>query len=139
MRLPHVVPALIAATGERASLRFLAFFAVVIRTPHPRRAYSRAAAEFMVWCDDQRMTAVRPLHVAAWIEMQTSEHAASTVRLRLAALRHIGSKFHADPQHERTIAKMGSLPLYRRARTLLAEFLPLGNHRPWRPPGNEPA
>jgi hypothetical protein len=30
------------------------------------------------------------------------------------------------PEYERTIAKMGSLLPYRRARTLLAEFLPLG-------------
>ena len=30
------------------------------------------------------------------------------------------------PEHERTVAKMGSLLPYRRARTLLAEFLPLG-------------
>jgi hypothetical protein len=30
------------------------------------------------------------------------------------------------PEYERTIAKMGSLLPYRRARTLLAEFLPIG-------------
>jgi hypothetical protein len=30
------------------------------------------------------------------------------------------------PEYERTVAKMGSLLPYRRARTLLAEFLPLG-------------
>ena len=48
----HVVPALIAAAGERASLRFLEFFAANIRNPHTRRAYSRAVAEFMAWCDD---------------------------------------------------------------------------------------
>src|SRR5271166_3291442 len=30
------------------------------------------------------------------------------------------------PEYERTVAKMGSLVPYRRARTLLAEFLPLG-------------
>jgi hypothetical protein len=30
------------------------------------------------------------------------------------------------PDYERTVAKMGSLLPYRRARTLLAEFLPLG-------------
>ena len=30
------------------------------------------------------------------------------------------------PEYERTVAKMGSLFPYRRARTLLAEFLPLG-------------
>jgi hypothetical protein len=30
------------------------------------------------------------------------------------------------PEYERTVAKMGALLPYRRARTLLAEFLPLG-------------
>ena len=73
----HVVPALIAAAGERASLRFLAFFAANIRNPHTRRAYSRAVAEFMTWCEDNGMTsitAVQPLHVSAWIEQQTREH-----------------------------------------------------------------
>ena len=36
------LPAIIAAAGERASLRFLEFFAANIRNPHTRRAYSRA-------------------------------------------------------------------------------------------------
>ncbi len=31
----------------------------------------------------------QPLHVAAWIEMQTRERAASTVKARLAAIRHL--------------------------------------------------
>jgi hypothetical protein len=31
------------------------------------------------------------------------------------------------PEYERVIAKMGSLLPYRRARTLLSEFLPLGD------------
>jgi site-specific recombinase XerC len=30
-----------------------------------------------------------PLHVPAWIEQQTREHAAPTAKLRLAALRHL--------------------------------------------------
>ena len=88
----HVVPALIAAAGEHASLRFLEFFAGTIRNPHTRRAYSHAAAEFFVWCDDNQVrsiTAVQPLHVAAWIEQQTRDHAAPTAKLRLAALRHL--------------------------------------------------
>jgi hypothetical protein len=42
-----VVPALIATAGERASLRFLEFFAANIRNPHTRRAYSRAVSEFI--------------------------------------------------------------------------------------------
>jgi hypothetical protein len=43
----YVVPTLIAAAGQRASLRFLEFFAVNIRNPHTRRPYGRAVAEFM--------------------------------------------------------------------------------------------
>src|ERR1700693_6057090 len=87
-----ILPALIAAAGERASLRFLEFFAANIRNPHTRRAYSRAVAEFMTWCEDNgvtSITAVQPLHVSAWIAQQTREHAAPPVKLRLAALRHL--------------------------------------------------
>ena len=40
-----VVPALVAAAGERASRRFLEFFAANIRNPHTRRAYARAGEE----------------------------------------------------------------------------------------------
>ncbi|MDR3529366.1 MAG: tyrosine-type recombinase/integrase [Rhodopila sp.] len=88
----QVVPTLIAAAGERASLRFLEFFAAAIRNPHTRRAYSRATAEFISWCGDNQVrsiTAVQPVHVASWIEMQTREHAAPTAKLRLAALRRL--------------------------------------------------
>jgi site-specific recombinase XerC len=35
------------------------------------------------------ITAVQPLHVAAWIELQTGTHAAPTVKQRLAAIRHL--------------------------------------------------
>ena len=45
-------PALVAAARERASMRFLEFFAANIRNPHTRRAYARAAEEFPTWCDD---------------------------------------------------------------------------------------
>jgi hypothetical protein len=69
------LPAIIAAAGERASLRLLEFFAANIRTPHTRRADSRAVAKFMAWCHDNRLTsitAVQPLHVSAWIETRVS-------------------------------------------------------------------
>ena len=36
-------PALIAASGPRASYRFLEFFTANIRNPDTRRAYARAA------------------------------------------------------------------------------------------------
>jgi site-specific recombinase XerD len=92
---PHpsgAVPALVAAAGERAARRFLEFFAARIRNPHTRRAYAHAVTGFMSWCDTNRMgsiTEVQPLHVAAWIEQQTRDHAAPTAKLRLAALRHL--------------------------------------------------
>ena len=44
------MPVLVAAAGERASMRFLEFFAANIRNPHTRRAYCRAAEEFLGWC-----------------------------------------------------------------------------------------
>jgi site-specific recombinase XerD len=49
-------------------------------------------AEFLAWCDDSgvpSITAVRPLPVAAWIEIQQQERAASAVKAQLAALRHL--------------------------------------------------
>ena len=86
------LPALIAAEGEHAGTRFLEFFASTIRNPHTRRAYGRAVADFLAWCADHgvaSITAVQPLHVASWIELQTRERSAPTVKLRLAALRHL--------------------------------------------------
>ena len=44
------VPTLVAVAGERASMRFLEFFAANIRNPHTRRAYARAAEYFLAWC-----------------------------------------------------------------------------------------
>lgn len=84
--------ALIAAAGDHAQLRFLDFFTANIRNPHTRRAYGRAVADFLAWCADQGVTGlgeVRPLHVSAWVEMQTRSHAAPTAKQRLAAVRHL--------------------------------------------------
>jgi len=86
------LPELIAVAGERASLRFLEFFAATIRNPHTRRAYGRAVTEFLNWCADlgvPSIAAVQPLHVATWIEMQTKKVSAPSVKQRLAAIRHL--------------------------------------------------
>ncbi|AMV41199.1 tyrosine-type recombinase/integrase [Paraburkholderia caribensis] len=86
------VPALVTAAGDRAGVRFLEFFASAIRNPHTRRAYARAAGDFLAWCAGAgvtSITAVQPLHVAAWIELQTQNHSAPTVKQRLAAIRHL--------------------------------------------------
>src|SRR5580700_8216152 len=86
------VPALVVAAGERASRRFLEFFAANIRNPHTRRAYARATDEFFSWCADAgvpSIAAVQPVHVATWIEAGTRELAAPSVKQRLAAIRHL--------------------------------------------------
>jgi hypothetical protein len=52
-------------------MRFLEFFAANIRNPHTRRAYARAADEFLTWCAAAgvpSIAAVQPVHVATWIE-----------------------------------------------------------------------
>ncbi len=86
------LPVLITAAGERATIRFLEFFTSTIRNPHTRRAYGRAIADFLVWCEDHgvaQVAAVQPLHVASWIEMQTRARAAPSVRQQFAAIRHL--------------------------------------------------
>src|SRR5215471_8791822 len=87
-----MVPVLVAAAGERASMRFLEFFAANIRNPHTRRAYARAAEEFLAWCAATGMPSildVQAVHVATWIEAGTRELAAPSVKQRLAAIRHL--------------------------------------------------
>jgi site-specific recombinase XerD len=86
------LPALVATAGDRASIRFLEFFAANIRNPHTRRAYYRAAEEFLAWCASAgvpSIAAVQPVHVATWVEMSGRELAAPSVKQRLAALRHL--------------------------------------------------
>jgi len=52
-------------------MRFLKFFTANIRNPHTRRAYGRAAEEFLTWCASvgvSSIAAVQPMHVATWIK-----------------------------------------------------------------------
>jgi len=89
---PYAVPALVAFAGDQAGIRFLEFFVSILRNPHTRRAYARAVVDFLTWCEDHTVpsiTAVQPLHVAAWIESQTRELSAPTVKQQLAAIRHL--------------------------------------------------
>jgi site-specific recombinase XerD len=86
------LPAIVATAGEGAAVRFLEFFAGTIRNPHTRRAYGRAVGSFLGWCEGRgvaSIVAVQPLHVAAWIELQTLERSAPSVKQQLAAVRHL--------------------------------------------------
>ncbi len=73
-------------------MQLLEFFASTLRNPHTRRAYARAVTDFLLWCEDHgvsSITAVQPLHVAAWIEGQTRDRSAPAVKQQLAAIRHL--------------------------------------------------
>ena len=87
-----VLPALIAAADERARYRFLEFFTAAISNPHTRRAYGRAAADFLAWAEDRgvaSLAAINSIHVAAWVEAQRGELAAPSIKQRLAGVRHL--------------------------------------------------
>ena len=52
----------------------------------------RAVMDFCAWCADAgvgSIAQVQPLHVAAWVELQTRERAPPTAKQRLAAVRHL--------------------------------------------------
>lgn len=86
------VPTLVGDAGERAAIRYLEFFTANIRNANTRRAYARAANEFLAWCKAvglPNLAAVAPLHVSTWIELQMQRLAAPSVKQRLAALRHL--------------------------------------------------
>ena len=86
------LPALIATADERTRTRFLEFFAAAIRNPHTRRAYARAASDFLAWVAQRGVSslgAIAPIHVAAWIEELDRELSAPTIKQRLAAIRHL--------------------------------------------------
>lgn len=86
------VPVLISQSGDRASVRFLEFFTANIRNPNTRRAYARAADEFLTWCAAvgvSGLSTIAPLHVSTWIELQLQRLSVPSVKQRLAALRHL--------------------------------------------------
>jgi site-specific recombinase XerD len=95
-------------SSERDRMRFLEFFTANIRNPNTRKAYARAAGDFLTWCADRGVTAlpaIQPMHVAAWIEELGRSHAVPTVKLRLAAIRHLfdwmvtGQVMPTNPAH----------------------------------------
>jgi integrase/recombinase XerC len=84
------LPAAIVRAGEQAAKRFLEFFAGSIRNPHTRRAYFRAVVRFFDWCERHEagdLSAIEPLHVAAYIEVRGREVTRPSVKQELAAIR----------------------------------------------------
>ena len=89
-RAALVLPRLIVDAGPAAVEKFLEFFAARIANRRTRAAYGRAVGQFLAWCAARGLglTAVAPLHVAAYI--RTHPGSAPTVKQHLAALRTLG-------------------------------------------------
>jgi site-specific recombinase XerD len=87
----QLVPALIAAEGEAAALRFLDFFTANIRNPNTRAAYAVAVRAFFAWLDSKHVAplgAVRTHHVSALCRSSgPPRYRAPTVKQHLAAIR----------------------------------------------------
>lgn len=86
------LPALVAAADKHAQRRFLEFFAAAIRNANTRKAYMRAASDFLAWCERRQVRAlvdIEPLHVAAWIEQLGETVSAPTVKQKLAGIRQL--------------------------------------------------
>ena len=102
------MPMILASETPSSHQRFLEFFTANIQNPNTRKAYMRAALDFMDWCAARGIStlpAVQPVHVAAWIEDLGRGHAVPTVKLRLAAIRHLfdwmvtGQVMPSNPAH----------------------------------------
>lgn len=102
------VPAMIGHAQYSQQQRFFEFFTAQIRNTNTRKAYARAAGDFLAWCAARGVTAlpaIQPMHVAAWIEELGRSHAVPTVKLRLAAIRHLfdwmvtGQVMPTNPAH----------------------------------------
>ena len=89
-RAALVLPRLIVDAGPVVVEKFLEFFAARIANRRTRAAYGRAVGRFLAWCAARGLglTAVAPLHVAAYI--RTHPGSAPTVKQHLAALRMLG-------------------------------------------------
>jgi integrase/recombinase XerD len=86
----RLVPAIVAAAGDKAMRRFLEFFAVTIDNKNTRDAYLYACRRFFAWCDRrediEELADIEPMHVAAYVRGLGKEFEKPTVKQHLAAI-----------------------------------------------------
>src|SRR3954467_1585540 len=84
-----LVPAFIAAGGERAGFAFIDFFTAQIRNRNTRAAYAVAVRAFCSWADARGLTlaTLRTHHVATYVELLGRHYSPPTVKQHLAAVR----------------------------------------------------
>jgi integrase/recombinase XerD len=102
------LPVIVSSSGPKGSERFWDFFTSTIRNPNTRAAYLRAVMNFFNWLQKKRVnefSAVRPIHVAAYIEELQRLRSKPTVKQHLAAIRMlfdwlvIGQVMESNPAH----------------------------------------
>src|SRR5216684_5489072 len=78
----EMLPAAIAAHGERAGRRFIEFFTATIRNRNTRMAYARAVKRFFDWCEDHHLGLddIEPIAIAAYIEELGTDIAKPSVK-----------------------------------------------------------
>ncbi len=84
------MPALIAASGERAAYRYLEFFTAQVRNPNTRRAYVRNVGDFLAWLGRAGVASiadVSSIHVATYVEHLGRQQSAPSTKQSLAAIR----------------------------------------------------
>ncbi len=84
------LPVILTSAGDDAVTRFVEYFTAHIRNPHTRRAYLRNAVAFLRWCEHRGVRSlkeVKPVTVAAYIELLQATHAKPTVKQCLATIR----------------------------------------------------
>ena len=139
----HVVPLIVAQAGDEAAWRYVEFFTTNIRNPNTRRAYARACASFLAWCDERGLTtlaAIRPHDVGAYIEALQETAAPPSVKQQLAAVRMlfdwlvIGQVMPTNPaavvRGPKHVVKTGKTPVLEAAEwRQLIDAIPTGNVR----------
>ena len=102
------LPRLLSSAGDDAVTRFIEYFTAHIRNKHTRRAYFRNATRFLGWCEDRGIASlkqVKPVTVAAYIELLQDSHAKPTVKQHLATIRMLfdwlvtGQVIPVNPAH----------------------------------------
>lgn len=84
-----IVPAIVAAQGDKASERFFTFFTDSIRNKNTRAAYYRNAHRFLAWAESHGLAlgSIKSYHVSAYIEEISLGMAAPSVKQHLATIR----------------------------------------------------
>lgn len=80
---------LISGSGPVLQAAILEFFAAHIRNPNTRKAYARAASDFVAWAERHSIRSlddVRAIHVASWVEDMMERYATATVKQHLAGV-----------------------------------------------------